>query len=117
MSARRESMTTAKRVKCFRDAGGICHICGTPIRVGDRWEVSHPTALELGGADDESNRRPAHYACHRTWTAEEDIPAIAKAKRREARHLGVKKPTSRPIPGSRASGIRKRMSGEVERWT
>lgn len=52
--------------------------------------------------------------CHAPKTRQHDIPAIARAKRREARHLGIKKSTSRPLPGSRASGIRKRMNGTVE---
>lgn len=116
MTARR-SMTTAKRVKCFRDHGGVCHICKGLILVGDRWEVSHPTPLELGGADNESNWAPAHYICHRTLTAEVDIPTIARAKRREARHLGIKKTSPRPLPGSKASGWKQKIDGTWERRT
>jgi 5-methylcytosine-specific restriction enzyme A len=43
------------------------------------------------------------------------VPRIAKAKRQQRAHLGAKARKSRPIPGSRASGLRKRMDGTVER--
>ena len=36
--------------------------------------------------------------------------AVAKA------HYGIREPKSRPMPGSRLSGIRKRFNGRVERW-
>lgn len=61
-----------------------------------------------------SNRYPAHKACHRRETAERDLPQIAKAKRRLARHIGAYR-SRRPMPGSKASGLRKRMDGTVER--
>ncbi len=115
MSARR-SLSRLARIRVFDAAGGVCHLCGQKIHVGERWDVEHVRALSLGGADDESNMRPAHYACHKIKSAEE-APRKAKADRQRAAHLGIRKPSSRPIPGSRASGIRKRMSGEVERWS
>jgi hypothetical protein len=40
---------------------------------------------------------------------------IAKAKRREALAGGFKTKTRNPMPGSKASGIRKRMDGTVEK--
>jgi 5-methylcytosine-specific restriction protein A len=94
---KRHRLTTAKRVACFRDNNGECHLCGGKIHAGEAWEVSHPIPLELGGADDKSNWRPAHRVCHRVETSTKDIPAIAKAKRREARHIGALK-SSRPFP-------------------
>jgi hypothetical protein len=53
---------------------------------------------------------------HHIKTQSHDMPKIRKAKRIDAERHGVKRP-SRPIPGSKASGIRKRMNGNVERWT
>ena len=70
--------------------------------------------IAMGGEDTPANMFPAHERCHRDYTRTVDAVEIARAKRREARHLGAKR-TSRPIPGSRASGLRKRMNGEVER--
>ena len=89
---KRHKLTKAERVAVFKDNGGICHICNGAITVGQKWEVSHPIPLEIGGADDKTNWRPAHDNCHRVETREKDIPSIAKAKRREAKHIGAVKP-------------------------
>lgn len=113
MTARR-SISTKERVRLFMLHGGTCHLCGGKIGVGEAWDVSHDIPLELGGADDDANRLLAHRKCHRAHTASVDVPAIAKAKRREARHIGAKR-TARPMPGSRASGWKRRMDGTVVR--
>jgi len=104
----RHRLSTRERVRCFDDAGGLCHICLTKIQAGQRWEVSHPIPLEAGGDDVPENRRPAHYACHRTVTAEQDIPMIAKIKRILAKHIGAFRPKSRwpSRPFSRKSEVR-----------
>lgn len=89
----RVRITRAQLVALFKSHKGICHICGGIIQAGEKWERSHPIPLALGGADDASNWAPAHFKCHRNLTAETDIPAIAKAKRREANHIvGPKQP-------------------------
>lgn len=112
---KRRSISTRERVDIFTRNGGLCHLCGLRIDAGQEWDVSHDRPLELGGEDGGDNLKPAHRRCHRVHTAKEDVPRIAKAKRQQARHLGIKR-TSRPLPGSKASGIRKRMNGEVEKW-
>ena len=106
----RRSISTRERLRLFQLHGGICHLCGGRIQVGEAWEVSHDTPLELLGADDDANRKPAHKKCHRDHTAAVDLPNIARAKRREAKHIGAKR-SSRPMPGSKASGWRKPMNG------
>lgn len=88
---KRASLSTAARVRIFRAHNGVCHLCGTKIQVGQAWDVSHDVPLEIGGADDDTNRKPAHRSCHRDHTAKVDVPTIAKAKRREAKQLGVKR--------------------------
>ena len=108
----RRTLTTKQRVAIFQEADGVCDICGGKILVGDRWEVSHRIPLQLGGADEPSNMFPAHYACHRKLTAETDIPAIAQAKRREARHIGAKQ-SRNPLPGGKRSPWKKKMDGSV----
>lgn len=113
---RRKSISPTKRLNLFKEKRGVCHICGGKVQAGEAWELSHVIPLKLGGGDDETNWDVAHKKCHRDVTANTDIPNIAKAKRREAKHIGIKKAKGRPLPGTRASGIRKRMSGEVERW-
>ena len=92
MTARR-SISAKERLRLFQLHGGICHLCNGRIQVGEAWEVSHDIPLELGGADDDANRKPAHKKCHRAHTSTVDQPNIAKAKRRELRHMGIKKPS------------------------
>ena len=100
---KRRSLSALRRAKLFRDKGGICHLCGGLVHVGKPWDLSRVIPLELGGADDESNFAVAHRNCHRVQTATQDVPAIAEAKRRESRHLGIKPAPVRPI---RSQGFR-----------
>lgn len=109
---RRTRLNTKQRAELLAAHGCRCHLCPVPIKPGDRWEVSHPIPLELGGLDDDSNRAPAHYKCHKRQTAMVDIPAIAKAKRIVARERDLYRPR-RPLPGGRDDTIRKRMDGTV----
>lgn len=108
-------LSTTRRLALFLAHGGICHICGGKI-VGKLWEVEHVIPLKTGGADDESNMRPAHKVCHAGKTAV-DLGNLAKSKRLEARRHGIRPRRSNPLPGSKASGLRKRMNGTVEKWT
>lgn len=110
----RRRLSQRDRVAMFQAAGGICHICGGRIHVGEAWECEHVIPLAQGGDDGGDNLRPAHVKCHRSKTAK-DATDTARAKRREAKFLGVTRQTSKPIPGSRASGYRKRMNGTVEK--
>lgn len=110
----RRRISTRERVAIFAAADGRCHICGARIMVGDAWEVSHVTPLELGGADEGDNLKVAHRTCHRILTATEDVPRIRKAQRQHARHIGAKV-SRNPMPGSRASGFKKHMDGRVTR--
>ena len=111
----RRSLSTRERLRLFNLYGGVCHFCEQKIDgTRDRWEISHELALELGGADDDENRKPAHYKCHRAHTAEKDIPQIAKSNRQRAKHVGAHRPRA-IMPGSKASRFKKKMDGTVER--
>lgn len=94
----RRRISTTERVKIFQRHDGTCHLCGGKIGPGEAWDVSHDIPLELGGADDDTNRKPAHRKCHRDHTAKVDAPTIAKAKRREAVNMGAKAPAKAKIP-------------------
>jgi hypothetical protein len=54
--------------------------------------------------------------CHSFKTRNRDIPLAAKTVRQRDKHAGIKTGSTRALPGTRASGIRKRMNGTVERW-
>jgi 5-methylcytosine-specific restriction endonuclease McrA len=112
----RRRLNAKDRLAVFMKTNGHCHFCQGRINATiEAWEVSHEIPLELGGDDDFDNMLPAHAKCHLRHTAEVDAQAIAKSRRVRAKAAGLKK-TSRPLPGSRASGLRKRMNGTVERW-
>lgn len=97
----RKHLSSKQRAELLAAHNCRCHLCPVPIKRGDRWEISHPIPLELGGADDDSNRAPAHYKCHRWQTRMVDIPAIAKAKRIVKKDRDLYRPR-RPLPGGRS---------------
>ena len=101
------------KVRVFERAGGKCHISGRVIRAGEAWDCDHIVALCNGGEHRETNLAPALAGPHRIKTAA-DVAAKAIVARKRAKFLGVA-PKGRPMPGSRASGLRKRMNGQVER--
>ncbi len=109
----RKTVSTKRRVELFKAHDGVCHICGGKIQVGEAWELEHQIPIALGGADDETNWALAHVKCHRGKTSE-DVGNIARAKRREARHLGIKK-SRNPLPGGRSSPWKRTMDGRVVR--
>ncbi|WP_084800950.1 HNH endonuclease [Bradyrhizobium sp. Tv2a-2] len=104
------------RLRIFERHNGICHISGRTIRAGETWDLDHVVSLINGGEHRESNLAPALKAPHRLKTAQ-DVAEKSRVYRKRAAHLGIKPKKGRPMPGSRASGIRKRMNGTVERRT
>lgn len=109
----RRRWSTRARAEVFAAHGGACHVCNGKITVGEAWDIEHIIPLAQGGADDATNVAPAHVKCHRAKTAK-DAGDTAKAKRREAKHKGFYRPRA-AMPGSKASGWRKRVDGTVER--
>lgn len=108
----RRRISTRERVDIFGRNNGICHLCSMKIDAGQEWDVSHDTPLEMGGADEGDNLKPAHRRCHRHHTATVDVPVIRKTQRKEARHLGAKQ-SRNPLPGGRNSPLRKKLNGQV----
>lgn len=111
----RKRFTDKDRARIFAANKGCCHLCNARIDgVREAWEVEHVIAWELTRDDSDANLRPAHKSCHSTKTHTQDRPAINEAKRREAKHFGVKrakgtihsagfakspKPVKLPMPG------------------
>jgi 5-methylcytosine-specific restriction protein A len=107
----RRPLSPMRRLRVFEAAGGLCHLCGLRIQVGEKWEVEHRRALALGGEDDDANLSPAHVNCHAEKT-KADAKSWSKAKRMKSKFID--RPQSRnPMPGSRASKWKKRMDGSV----
>jgi hypothetical protein len=91
--------------RATRDGVTYCEGCGLPTR---RWEIDHTIADGLRAdktrkltADDGELlcKDMGRQSCHGRKTAEHDVPAIARAKRLEAAHLGVKTTPARPMQG------------------
>ncbi len=88
---KRRTLSTAQKVALFIAAQCRCHICNAIIHpAAERWEVEHVIPLAMGGADNETNMRPSHIACHKVKSATGSTD-LAKAKRIEARHKGIRK--------------------------
>lgn len=98
---------------------------------------NHIVPHAIGGTDHPSNLEPMLRSEHKERTAKIDIPQIAKTKRIEKKQAEFRSKIlaktsladdasiiatksalsqrSRPIPGSKASGIKKKINGKVER--
>jgi 5-methylcytosine-specific restriction endonuclease McrA len=111
--SRREFSKKIKRA-AFARANGRCESCGADLR-GKPVHYDHDIADDLGGEPILENCRLTCIPCHAEKTAGHDMPLIAKGRRIRERNMGIKR-TSRPLAGTRASGLRKRMNGNVERW-
>lgn len=99
------------RLRVFMRFGGVCQICFTKIVSGV--EIDHLVALASGGSNCESNLVPVHAKCHRA-KSKEDVAQKAATYKTQAHHLGIRK-SRRPMPGSRASGFKRKMNGQVEK--
>jgi len=110
------------KAKAFARCGGFCEgthpdgsRCGLKLQTG-RFRYDHRIPDWMGGEPMLDNCQVLGWCCDRPKTAK-DQGDIAKVKRVRDRHIGIKRqPKGRPLPGTRASGVRRRMDGRVERW-
>lgn len=105
------------RLRVFYRDSGICQCgCTRMIYAGERWQTDHTVAIINGGENRESNLRTLLVKHHAEKTRA-DVAEKAKVYRKRAKHIGVQPRKGRPMPGSKASGIRKKFNGTVERRT
>lgn len=103
-------------VRVFLRYDGKCQCgCRRRIRSGEKWDADHAVALCNGGEHRENNLRPLLREHHKSKTRE-DLAIKSRTYKSRKRNLGIRKARWRPMPGTRASGIRKRMDGSIERW-
>lgn len=98
---------------------------------------NHIVPHAIGGSDHPSNLEPMLRPEHRRRTAKIDVPQIAKTKRIARKHEAhgntilakisledrvakddtkpKRKWQQRPMPGTKASGVKKKFSGEVQK--
>ena len=94
VTTRRKAMSAMRRLKIWEAHGGICILCKMKISGGqEAWTVEHVIPLGLGGKDEDDNCGPAHETCRRVKD-KTDVADIARAKRRKAKTIGIKKPTT-----------------------
>lgn len=109
----RRAFPKSVKVAAFERASGNCEIC-TARLYPPRFHYDHILPDWLGGKPTLENCQCLCENCHRSKTSSQDVPRIAKAKRQRDKHIKARK-YRKPMPGSRASGWRKRMDGTVER--
>lgn len=109
---RREFPKPVKR-DAFLRANGACEACGLKLQTG-RIHYDHIIADALGGEPTLENCACICTACHAVKTRTQDVPTIAKSNRIRDAHRGITR-TKRPMPGSRASGWKRKLNGTVER--
>ena len=90
--------------RATRDGVTYCEGCGLPAK---RWHYDHDNPDGLTGEPTLENCKLLCLPCHEAKT-KQDVAAIARAKRREALALGVRKtPTLKSAPFAKAAPQRK----------
>jgi 5-methylcytosine-specific restriction protein A len=101
------------RLRVFDRYNSICQICETEI-IAKRWVCDHKRAIINGGANRETNLWPIHEACDKKVKTPADVAEKSKNAKVRKKHLGIKR-KGRPMPGSKASGIKMKIGGGWEK--
>lgn len=122
--ARKEFPKSVKREALLR-ADGLCEgtgpLYGLPEGVRCNLNLSygvhfdHVVADGLGGKNDLENCIATCPKCNLFKAYKFDTPRIAEMKRQRDRNQGIKRRKGPPMPGSRASGFKRKMDGSIER--
>jgi 5-methylcytosine-specific restriction enzyme A len=115
----RSEFSKATKLEAFKLADGCCENCGLKI-VGSIAPViyDHIVPDALGGDNSLDNCQCLCTPCDKLKTftpIDGDIPRIAKAQRGLERRANVRQKRGRPLPGTKRSGLKKKMDGTVER--
>ena len=94
------------RLRVFETCNGLCGSCQRKLYPGDKWDCDHCVALVNGGEHRESNLRVLCAWCHKSKTRQ-DIATKSASYKRRLSHAGIKRTSSRPMPGSRNSPWKK----------
>ena len=91
-----------------------CANCGRKIAVGESWECDHKQALINHGENRESNLQPLCSICFVPKNAK-DVGEKSAAYEVRSKAYGMKERKGPPMPGSRASGWKKKIGGRTVR--
>lgn len=86
---RREFPKPVKR-DALRRSGGKCENESCGALFGHKFHFDHDIADGLGGEPTLENCKVLCHACHKEKTTKHDVPLIAKTKRIQDRHNGIK---------------------------
>jgi 5-methylcytosine-specific restriction endonuclease McrA len=109
----RTEFTRKTKAQGFERSGGKCEICGVRLMPG-KFRFDHKLPCALGGDNSLENLVVQCVACDKPKTAD-DVRRIRKADRQKAVHIGAKAPSRNPMPGSKVSGWKRKMNGNVEK--
>ena len=87
--------------------------CNAPVDIGC-FHYDHIDPVWISGSNSLTNCMVLCVPCHKLKT-KTDVKNIAKVKRIHKKAAGTKKPRGRALAGTKRSGLRKKMSGEVMR--
>jgi len=108
---RRQFSARAKAARLL-EFDGKCADCGCKVGGSAGLDWDHVIPLELHGDDEIENLQPLCKVCHKAKTAG-DVKSIRKAERMRQRSSGIKRTTRSVIPGSKASGLKRKFDGTV----
>lgn len=98
------------KVRIFERDGGRCRACTVVIRGKVSPQYDHVIALANGGEHRETNLQLLCEPCHAGKT-KADVAEKSRVYRKKAAHLGIKLRNGPPMPGSRASNIKRTING------
>lgn len=114
-----KAFSASTKAKAFMRCNGRCEgmigevKCNADLR-GTEWDCDHIKADWEGGDNTLENAQCLCKACHKPKSAE-DNRLTKRADRKSRRDMGIRKSSSAIIPGSKASGWKKKMDGTVVR--
>jgi 5-methylcytosine-specific restriction protein A len=111
---KRQEFSRKTKAEAFALAKGRCK-CGVKLSVRTGIHYDHIIPDAVDGGNDLSNCQVLCKTCHGIKTDKKDKGEIAETFRIRDKHTNAFVKSGRPMPGSKASGIRKRMNGTVER--
>ena len=88
----RLEFTNKTKLQAWKRANGQCQKCDVELKEGNI-HYDHITPCGNGGNNSLDNCMVLCRSCHGVKTASKDMPSIAKTKRIERKHLGIKKPS------------------------
>lgn len=87
----RREFSTKVRLEALARCLGYCEGCTRKLWDSSDYHYDHIIPDQLGGEPILSNVQVLCKTCHKSKTSGEDVPRIAKAKRNERKHFGIKK--------------------------